>query len=123
MSFRTGRESTLVFDRYFIQEIYKRTVRYPDKKKIHDIVRGIVRSESLSVTLESGDDSVSTKRPANKYLHYELGESPGENAPVEHKDADMVPVTKDSVVVAVWTEEQRTYRRYYDKKRFKEEFF
>lgn len=98
-------------------------MRYSDKKKIHKIMRRVVRSDSLKITLESGDSSVSTDRPAEKYLHYELGESPGENAPVEHENADMIPVTNDSVVVAVWTENEKTHQRYYDNKTFQEEFF
>jgi hypothetical protein len=104
-------------------EICKQNMEYPDKEKIHDIMRRMVQSDSLRITFESGDDSVSTNRPANKYLHYELGENPGENVPVEHEEADMIPVTDDSVVVAIWTEDGRRYERYYDNKKFKEKFF
>lgn len=92
-------------------------------EEVHTIVRKILRNDSISITIETGDESISTDRDADRYIHYELGSTPREMAPVEHENAEMIPVTDESVVVAIWSEDDKNCRRYYGPNRFRDEFF
>lgn len=93
-------------------------------KDIHDLVMKVLESDGISVLLESGDESVDTDREPDNFIHYELvqGDPRGLN-PVEHDDPTMIPVTDTSVVVAVWSEGEKDYYRYYDCKKFRDEYF
>lgn len=92
------------------------------QEEFHTIVRKILNNDSVKITIDRGDSSISTNRDADKYVHYELGDEPRELMPVEHDDAKMIPVTNDSIVVAVWLENGNKYERYYGPNRFQDKF-
>lgn len=94
-----------------------------EREDIHNIILKIVRSDSLSVSMGSGDESVDTTSDPDKFVHYELRENPRGYHPVDHQDPSLIPVTDTSIVVAVWTENSKKYERYYDSKKFKEKYF
>lgn len=93
-------------------------------KDFHDLIMKVLETDSISVLVDSGDESVDTDREPDSFVHYELTkENPRGLNPVEHDDPTMIPVTDTSVVVAVWSEGKKEYHRYYDCTRFKDRYF